>query len=73
MRTMSMENLISAFFETVKNYGSKISLETKTDGEYKGITYDELGQSVKNFVLGLASFGIKKDDKVAILSENRTE
>lgn len=70
---MSKETLTGAFFETVKNYGSKISLKTKKDGEYHGITYNELGQRVKNFALGLASFGIKKSDKVAILSENRAE
>ncbi|MBC8182528.1 long-chain fatty acid--CoA ligase [candidate division KSB1 bacterium] len=70
---MSNTTLPSVFFETVKNYGSKISLQTKTEGEYRGISYDEMGKRVKNLALGLASFGIKKGDKVSILAENRAE
>ena len=70
---MSENTLTGVFFETVKKYGSKTSLKTKTEGEYHGISYKEMGRRVKNFAAGLASLGIKKGDKVSILSENRAE
>jgi len=70
---MSNKTLPAVFFSTVEKYGSKTSLKTKTEGEYRGISYDELGKKVKNFALGLAAFGIKKGDKVSILSENKAE
>lgn len=45
----------------------------KVDKQYRGISFTEYRRSVELFALGLASLGIKKDDKVAIISENRPE
>ena len=45
----------------------------KVDKRYKGISYPEYRRSVELFALGLASLGVKRDDKVAIISENRPE
>jgi long-chain acyl-CoA synthetase len=44
------------------------------EGEtYKGISYGELRRSVELFAFGLASLGLKRGDRVAIVSENRPE
>jgi len=48
-------------------------LMVKRDGAYQDISYRELGRKVEQFALGLASLGIKKGDRVSIISENRPE
>ncbi len=70
---MSQATLPGMFFETVNNFGSKTSLMSKKDEEYQGISYNEMGEKVNKLALGLASFGVKKGDRVSILSENRPE
>lgn len=45
----------------------------KVNGKYQNISYDELRVETENFANGLASLGVKRDDKVAIISENRPE
>ncbi len=48
-------------------------LMQKVDGQYRNISYKEFRRNVELFTLGLASLGIRRDDKVAIISENRPE
>ncbi len=48
-------------------------LKHKVGGKYVGITYDQFKDETDSFAFGLASLGIKKDDKIAIISENRPE
>ncbi len=45
----------------------------KIDGEYQGITYKEFKEETDNFANGLHALGIRKGDKIAIISENRPE
>lgn len=48
-------------------------LKHKVTGKYIGITYDQFKEETDLFAFGLASLGIKKDDKIAIIAENRPE
>ncbi|MFO7841500.1 MAG: AMP-binding protein [Fidelibacterota bacterium] len=43
----------------------------KQDGEWKSFTYQEVYNYIQNIGFGLHSLGVKKNDKVGILSENR--
>ncbi len=52
---------------------SDAALMVKRSGKYVGITYDELYEQTESFALGLASLGVKKGDKIAMISENRPE
>ena len=70
---MSYKTLTEMFINVVKQYGDRITLMSKKEGQYQGITYQEFGNRVREFALGLAALGIKKGDKVALLSENRPE
>ena len=70
---MAANTLAQMFLNTVKEHGSKTALMTKVEGQYQGFSYQEFGERVKNFALGLASLGIKKGDRIALLSENRPE
>ncbi|MCX7797918.1 MAG: long-chain fatty acid--CoA ligase [Melioribacter sp.] len=49
------------------------ALKHKIDDNWIGITYDQLYEETENFACGLASLGVKREHKVAIISENRPE
>lgn len=58
----------------IQQQGSKTALAHKPKGgTYQDISYTQLGKSVAAFSSGLIALGIQKDDRVAILSENRPE
>lgn len=52
---------------------SKPVFKHKVDGNYADISYTELYNNTEKFALGLVSLGVKRNDKVAIISENRPE
>jgi long-chain acyl-CoA synthetase len=45
----------------------------KINGRYEGISYEELRRRVFQLANGLAAIGLKRGDRVAIISENRPE
>lgn len=62
------------FEEAIQHYGDKPALAHKPKGDtYQDISYTELGESVVAFSRGLNALGVEKDDRVALLSENRPE
>ncbi len=59
-----------------EDYGKSMKrpvMMRKVDGSYQGITYSEFKEETDNLACGLYTLGIKKEDKVAIISENRPE
>ena len=48
-------------------------LKYKVNDQWLGIKYDEVYRDTENFALGLASLGVKRGDRVAIIAENRPE
>ena len=66
--------LISMFEAAVQQYSNKPALAHKpSGGTYQDISYTEFGASVTAFSKGLNGLGVRKGDRVAILSENRPE
>jgi long-chain acyl-CoA synthetase len=64
------------FVFLTEDYGTKTTknlMYRKIDGKYQGISYMEFKEQTEYFAFGLAALGIAKDDKVAIISENRPE
>jgi long-chain acyl-CoA synthetase len=53
--------------------GTKPALMYKSDGGYTSIGYADLKRKVELFAFGLASMGIRKGDRIAIIAENRPE
>jgi len=51
----------------------KYIMQRKVNGKFAGIYYSELRQQTISFANGLAALGIRKNDRVAIISENRPE
>ena len=62
------------FEAAVQHYGDKPALAHKPKGgTYLDISYTELGASVVAFSKGLTALGVERNDRVALLSENRPE
>jgi len=55
------------------NRKNKPVFKRKVDGKYTDISYDEFKEQTESLAMGLASLGVKRGDKVAIISENRVE
>lgn len=70
MEKMTINEMLS---NSIRQYGSKAALSRKIDGSYDDISYDELGEQVENFALGLVELGMERGDRVVLLSENRPE
>lgn len=66
--------LISMFDQTVHQFGEQPALAHKPKGgTYQDITYSKFGDSVDAFSKGLKALGVEKEDRIAILSENKPE
>ncbi len=52
---------------------TKPLLMYKESGVYKGLSYVELRRRVELFAFGLASLGLRRGDRISIISENRPE
>jgi len=68
---------ISQLFNIMtKDFGrdfERPAIKYKVNDQWIGIKYSELYLETENFALGLASIGVRRGDKVAIISENRPE
>ena len=66
--------LTRLFFEAVDRYGERTAFERLTSAtELSGIGYDEACRIVKGVAASLTEQGIRRGDRAAILSENRSE
>ncbi len=70
---MTYQNLAEMFFRKRKDLGSKSGYMYKKDGSWISITWKDAVDRAENLSAGLASLGVKKGDKVAIISGNRVE
>lgn len=48
-------------------------MKYKAEGQFREVTYEQFGKETETFALGLATLGIKRGDKISIISENRPE
>lgn len=66
-----MKSIIQFFEESVEKYTSNVYMWEKTLDKYEGITYGETKKQVYEFAAGLISLGIKKGDRLSLISEGR--
>lgn len=59
--------------ESVKKYSRNVYLWEKKEDSYEPLTYSEVKDLVYNFGAGLMKIGVKKGDRIALLSEGRNE
>lgn len=69
----SPRNLADVFHLSARRFGHKTLYMSKRDGKYRTLTYGQVHEMVSNLALGMASLGIKKDDKVAVLCPTQEE
>src|SRR5437016_916034 len=61
------------FFDAVAKYNRPDALQVKAGGAYKPVSHQEVADRVRYAARALSSLGIRRGDRVAILSENRPE
>jgi long-chain acyl-CoA synthetase len=71
--TYPIQTLRDLLHEATNRYRDRIALQSKVDGVYRPLTYVQLRESVQALATALMGLGLSKEDRVAILSENRTE
>lgn len=54
-------------------YSTRVALKSKVEGTYRSLTYSELHQRVAELATAYFELGLQPGDRVAVLSENRTE
>jgi len=68
-----MKTIIQLFEDNVAKYPNNALLREKKTDTYQTTTYSEAKEHIENFAAGLLSLGIKKGDRMALLSEGRND
>mgnify|MGYP000926493785 CR=1 FL=1 len=67
------QNLAQIFRSQAQKLGKRLAVEKRLNGVWQGITWEEYYENAKQVGLGLYSLGVRKGDRVSILSTNRLE
>ena len=68
------DNLVEMFEESIKNHaGNRMFGAKDKDSAYQWFTYREIAARVDNLRGGLARLGLKKDEAVGVIANNRIE
>ena len=70
---MKFSNLVQLYQHAVAEFPTRPLFGTKVSGTWRWMTYAEFGAQVEQFRAGLVSLGVKKGDRVAVISDNRPE
>ena len=61
------------FVRKAQGYGQRVAIREKEFGIWRPLTWAAYLENVRLFSLGLASLGLQRDDKVAMIGDNRPE
>jgi long-chain acyl-CoA synthetase len=70
---MSERTIYQVLRDSVEKHGPRPALGYKRGNGYEYFTYSQVWDRVRGFRRGLAALGLKKGDRIALLSENRCE
>lgn len=62
-----------AFVTAAQRFGDKVALREKEYGLWRPITWNQYLAAVRKIALGLYQLGMRKDDKVVLIGDNRPE
>jgi long-chain acyl-CoA synthetase len=68
-----MRTLVQLFEDCVAKYSENVFLLEKKNNKYMGTTFKEVHEKVLQFAAGLISLGIKKGDRISLISEGRND
>ncbi|HNW97270.1 MAG TPA: AMP-binding protein [Bacteroidales bacterium] len=68
-----MQAITNLFEESVKKFGKNAYLYEKKDDTYQYLTYKEVHQIVYQLASGLLNIGVKKGDRISVISEGRND
>lgn len=68
-----IDTLAKIFLNTEETYQKEAMMLVKREGQYRPISTAEFSERVRNISAGLRALGLKREDKLIILSENRPE
>jgi long-chain acyl-CoA synthetase len=66
-----MKSIIQFFEESADKFSSNVYLWEKPGEKYEGTTYGETKKQVYEFAAGLICLGVKKGDRLSLISEGR--
>jgi long-chain acyl-CoA synthetase len=66
-----MKTIIELFETSVAKFPDNIYLWEKLNGEFAGTTYTQTREKVIQFAAGLINLGVKKGDRIGLISEGR--
>ena len=67
------KSVAQIFRQQAEKYGDRLAVEKRLAGVWHGISWKEYYNSAKDVGLGLYSLGVRKGDRVSLLSQNRLE
>ncbi len=72
-RADAATNLVLHFLDQAERYGDDPFLWAKTGGEWRARSWRAVADDVSRLARGLAALGIRRGDRVVLVSENRPE
>ncbi|MBN1997240.1 AMP-binding protein [candidate division KSB1 bacterium] len=70
---MPDRTLVQMFEESVAKFGQNTLVLEKQDAEYQSLSYLDIKHRVDRFAAGLLDLGVKKGDRIALISEGRAD
>lgn len=68
-----MSDLVSVLVDSVRGHADRPALGVRSDAGWRWMSYAQLGQRIDALRAGLASIGVGRGDRVAVISRNRAE
>ncbi len=68
-----MKTIVELFDTSVSKYPKNVYLWEKRNGKFEGRTYQQTRDDVLKFAAGLLTLGIKKGDRIGLVSEGRDQ
>ena len=66
-------SIAKLFLRKAREYGQRVAIREKEFGIWRPITWAAYLENVRLFALGLTALGLQRDDKVAMIGDNRPE
>ena len=70
-KSLADENVNTIFRRSAEKYSNNVYLWEKPNEKYEGTTYGETKKQIYEFAAGLITLGIKKGDRLSLISEGR--